>query len=121
MSENSNGQAVAILLTDKGQVYHLSNIDIAGINLARFPRPRSQVNELMDHTRSAMGRTGTRPRAEVRQPLRDATGSAWGFRNHQIAVIVVLFTAVVLGDFRGEQVEQVERAGLDVEIDTPDC
>lgn len=48
LSEISNGQMVAVLLTDKGQAYHLPNVDIAGVTLSRLPRPRSQMNELMD-------------------------------------------------------------------------
>ena len=44
----SNTRVVAILLTDKGQAYHISNIDLGGVTLGRLQQPRTAITELMD-------------------------------------------------------------------------
>lgn len=44
----SDTRVVAILLTDKGQAYHISNIDLGGVTLGRLEQPRSAIIELMD-------------------------------------------------------------------------
>ena len=48
LAEISDTRVVAILLTDKGHAYHISNIDLGGVNLARLEQPRTAMNELMD-------------------------------------------------------------------------
>lgn len=39
---------VAILMDDKGRAYHISNLDLHGVQLGRLEQPRSAIIELMD-------------------------------------------------------------------------
>lgn len=39
---------VVILMDDKGRAYHISNLDLRGVSLARLEQPRTALNELMD-------------------------------------------------------------------------
>lgn len=48
LSDISESRVVAILLTDKGQVYHISDIDLNGATLSRLEQPRTALNELME-------------------------------------------------------------------------
>ena len=39
---------VAVLFDDLGRAYHISDLNLAGVRLARLEQPRTAINELMD-------------------------------------------------------------------------